>query len=333
MPAPGSDGFTRDLGHSPVRFEVVVRTQLTPELVEANRALAAFLRQETNCEVGGVLGPYEYLSTTRFMSQSGNPAARELLPLAGENRSLWSYYAYALGQNRFRQVMDTNYWRSLTTAFLKDANFVQTARLLREVRAYEQDQLAPKGVHLGFAGDVAVSQSLIRGIVTTQLQSLFWSLLGIFAVTALFGGGWRWGIFCVLPSALAVLVKFAVMGWADVPLGVATSMFAAMTLGIGVNCAIQLLEAQAQARAAGLSAGDSIGRALSQTGVPAMINTLAVSLGFGVLMLSQVPPNARLGLLLVLGLVNCFVASLLLLPVCLQWWPLKKVPASPSRPN
>ena len=54
-----------------------------------------------------------------------------------------------------------------------------------------------------------------------------------------------------------------------------------------------------------------------------MINTLAMSLGFGVLMLSQVPANARLGLLLVVGLVNCFVMSLVLLPVLLHWWPLK----------
>jgi len=41
-----------------------------------------------------------------------------------------------------------------------------------------------------------------------------------------------------------------------------------------------------------------------------------------VLMLSQVPANARLGLLLVLGLLNCFVVSVLLLPVLLYWWPL-----------
>ena len=41
-----------------------------------------------------------------------------------------------------------------------------------------------------------------------------------------------------------------------------------------------------------------------------------------VLMLSQVPANARLGILLVLGLVNCFVVSLLLLPALLHWWPL-----------
>jgi hypothetical protein len=113
------------------------------------------------------------------------------------------------------------------------------------------------------------------------------------------------------------------VGWLGIPLGVATSMFAAMTLGIGVNCAIQLLESHVQARAAGAPPAEAMSRALGLTGVPALINTLAVSLGFGVLMLSQVPDNARLGLLLVLGLVNCFVASLLLLPILLHWWPLR----------
>jgi predicted RND superfamily exporter protein len=41
--------------------------------------------------------------------------------------------------------------------------------------------------------------------------------------------------------------------------------------------------------------------------------------GFGKLLLSPVPANARLGLLLVLGLVNCFFASRLLLPALLHW--------------
>lgn len=322
---PTADGldFVRDVGDAKVHYALAVHSQLKPEVVEANRKLAAFLRAQRDCAVGGVIGPYEYLSTTRFMIQPNNLTARELLPLASENQALWSYYRFALGQNRFRQVMDTNYWRSLTTVFLKGANYVDTARLMSKVRAYERKHLAPMGIKLGFAGDVAVSQSLIHGIVTTQLQSLFWSLAGIYLLTALMGGSWRWGVFCVLPSALAVLIKFAVMGWAGIPLGVATSMFAATTLGIGVNCAIQLLEAHAQASAAGLPPLDALSRALGLTGVPALINTLAVSLGFGVLMLSQVPANARLGILVVLGLMNCFIASLLLLPVLLHRWPLK----------
>ena len=62
----------------------------------------------------------------------------------------------------------------------------------------------------------------------------------------------------------------------------------------------------------GLAAA-ALGRSLSLTGPPALINTVAVSVGFGVLTLSQVPANARLGILLVVGLVNCFLASLAIL--------------------
>jgi predicted RND superfamily exporter protein len=219
------------------------------------------------------------------------------------------------------QVLDQGYARSLITIFLKDANFVDTARLMGRIREYERRHLAPAGIKLEFAGDVAVSQSLIGGIVSTQMQSLLWSSLGIFGVIALLSGSWLRGLYCMIPSLLAVALKFAVMGWTGIPLGVATSMFAAMTLGIGVNCTIHLLEGFSQARAGGKSVADALSQSLRLTGPPALINTLAVSLGFGVLMLSQVPANARLGLLLVLGLVNCFVASLLLLPVLLHWWP------------
>ena len=185
---------------------------------------------------------------------------------AAEIKLLWDYYDLSLGPQRLLQLVDTNYWQSLTTVFLKDANFVGTARLMADIRAYEREHLAPKGIKISFAGDVAVSQSLIRGIVSTQLQSLFWSLLGIFVVTALLGGSWRWGFYCLLPSLLAVVIKFAVMGWADIPLGVATSMFAAMTLGIGVNCAIHLLEGFDQARAGGQSPPDALSQALRLTG-------------------------------------------------------------------
>jgi uncharacterized protein len=52
-----------------------------------------------------------------------------------------------------------------------------------------------------------------------------------------------------------------------------------------------------------------------------IINAIVISAGFGVLMLSQVPANARLGMLLVLGLVNCLIASMLILPVLLHWHP------------
>ena len=97
VPTPGGDGFAGDIGDAKVRFELAVHSQLKPSIVAANRELAAFLRAQRDCAVGGVIGPYDYLSTTRFLTQPANPAARELLSLASENRTLWNYYEFALG--------------------------------------------------------------------------------------------------------------------------------------------------------------------------------------------------------------------------------------------
>jgi predicted RND superfamily exporter protein len=304
-------------------FEIVVRSHVRPELIRMTGELGSFIRERRQYAVGGVLSPEEYLTTTRFMVRSSDPTARRLPDDPGEIKILWDYYGLARGPQRLHQIVDTNYWRSLTTVFLNNANFIDTAKLMDDIHAYEREHLTPKRIKIGFAGDVAVSQSLIRGIVTTQMQSLVWSLVGIYLVTAILGRSLRWGIYCVLPSTLAVLINFAVMGWFGIPLGVATSMFAGMTLGIGVDFAIHVVEGYGFARAGGASLTEALSRSMALTGPPVLINTVAVSCGFGVLMLSQVPANARLGLLVVLGLVDCLIASLLILPVLLHWWPLR----------
>ncbi|MEK7757710.1 MAG: MMPL family transporter, partial [Planctomycetota bacterium] len=71
-------------------------------------------------------------------------------------------------------------------------------------------------------------------------------------------------------------------------------------------------------RGGGLDVRDALREAVAVTGSAISVDTLAVCLGFGILMLSQVPANARLGGLLVLSLVNCFAATILILPAILS---------------
>ncbi len=324
----------RRLSNSPptaqFRYELVAQPQLSFDTLNSIADLSAFIEKHRDCKVGKVLSAPDYVATTRFMVRPNEPGSRFVPTNSNEIKLMWDYYRIVRGSENLREVVDTNYARSVLTIFLKDANFVDTARLMQDIRQYEQEHLAKKNIRLGFAGDVAVSQSLIRGIVTTQMQSLFGSLVGIYLVTALLGRSLRWGVYAVIPCALSVLINFAAMGWLGIPLGVATSMFAAMTLGIGVDFAIHVLEGFTAARAETSSPDAALAVALARTGPAVVINTLAISLGFGVLMLSQVPANARLGALTILGIVNCLLASMLLLPVLLHWWPLKS--ASEAKP-
>ena len=185
---------------------------------------------------------------------------------------------------------------------------------------------------MDFAGDVAVSQSLIEQVVNTQVRSLWSSLLGIWIVVTVLGRSLRGGFYCVIPSALAVVVSFAVMAWTGIPLGVATSMFAAMTLGMGVDFAIHLVEQFSVGRREGADVNRAIVLAVCRVGPSMLVNALGIALGFGVLLLSQVPANARLGLMVVLGVAGCLAATLVVLPALLAVWPLKvRTADSPGR--
>jgi len=163
--------------------------------------------------------------------------------------------------------------------------------------------------------------------VTTQVRSLLGSLVGILIVSVLLGGSIRWGVFCVLPVAAAVLVNFAAMGFFGVPLGVATSMFSGMTLGIGVDYAIHVMQRYRLAQRRGADNQAAIIDAVSASGPANIIDGLGVALGFGVVMLSQVPANARLGGLIVLSIATCLLMTLVLLPALLSIWPIKPPPA------
>ena len=52
-------------GHA--RFEIPLRTHFQPELIRTLGDLGAFIREQQRDAVGGVLGPADYLATTRFM--------------------------------------------------------------------------------------------------------------------------------------------------------------------------------------------------------------------------------------------------------------------------
>lgn len=308
----------RLFGRETLRYTITPQPMMRPSVLRRIEALESFIEGIEGCAVGGVIGTADYLATANYMSRARKEEERAIPDNPDRIQWVWGQYERIRGQERRNQIVDSNYARSLVTVFMNDANFVGTGRLMDEIRDYEKRHLAPHGMKLEFAGDVAVSQTLIEAIVETQTVSLLLSLVGIFVITAIMARSVAWGLLSVVPCALAVLINFAAMGVTGMPLGVATSMFAGMTLGIGVDYAIHLLERYRFSRDHGLDAEAALVDATSSTGPAIVIDALAVALGFGILTLSQVPANARLGALVVLSILVCLVATLVLLPALLS---------------
>ncbi len=295
-------------------FFAAGRRLLDPGLLALARETGDFIEGRLDDVGGGVLDPHGQVAVARSIVWGGRGGDGEIGETPLRNRFFLSAFGNVRGAERLEEVFDEDRRQGLITVFLKNPSFVDVGRLMDEIRGYASRQLAPRGVRVGFAGDVAVSQTMIDAIVTTQTRSLILSLVGIFLVTAILGRSPWLGVLCLLPPALAVLINFAVMGAAGIPLGVATSMFSAMTIGIGVDFAIHLTERFRFLAATCRDPGRRLRETLAVTGPAIATNALVVAAGFAVMTLSQVPANGRLGLFVVTSVLTCFLATLVLLP-------------------
>ena len=289
---------------------------LQPALLDAVAELERFLEFPT-LGVGRVLGPASYLETTAYLRSGRAPGTRVLPDSGPAARALVERFADARGEHELRELFTPELDGGLVTVFLERATFATTARLLALLRAYEREHLAPLGLALRPAGDIAESQALIASIVSTQRRSLLASLVLLMVLAGALLRSPRKGVICVLPATAAVLLVFGGMALTGTALGVASSMFAAMTLGLGVDQTLHLFERRRLSLAAGHAPPAALENALREAGPPVLVDGCAVALGFGVLATSNVPLNAQLGAVALVSLGACLGVTLIVFPALL----------------
>jgi predicted RND superfamily exporter protein len=291
-----------------VRFEgkgAPPRPLLDPQVLERLGELEAQLRETPG--VGGILGPYRLLTTAAGIA-GGDVRFRQIRRRPEWNQVLYAQVDRVLGKPARRELVTDDFSRGIIQVFLRHANYRDTAALMDRMRPIERERLAPLGGSISFAGDVAVSQEMIPAIVHGQVRSLAGALLGS-ALSVAFGlrkpGA---GLAAILPALGAIFWTFGLMGWAGIPLGVATSMFCAITLGIGDDYAIHFLERRELAVREGEARPTQT--AILEAGPAILWDALVIALGFALLAASQVPANRRLGLLLGLALLTAALFTL-----------------------
>ena len=92
-----------------------------------------------------------------------------------------------------------------------------------------------------YAGELPVALEVVGEIVRNQLRSIAWTLGLVGLLLAVTLRSLRAALVALLPVTVAVLGLLGGMGMAGLPLGIATSMFAALSVGVGVDFAIHFL--------------------------------------------------------------------------------------------
>lgn len=123
------------------------------------------------------------------------------------------------------------------------------------------------------------------------------------------------GVLALLPVVSSILLVYASMVLLDIRLGIGTSMFASVAIGLGVDFAIHTID---RLRVAFQRMPENPRQAIlslyPHTGWALLFNFLAIACGFGVLISSQVVPLMNFGMIVALAVSTSFITSMTLIP-------------------
>ena len=206
--------------------------------------------------------------------------------------------------------------RRFTTTVLHVTTPATSTRELAQLIARIDARLAGLPSHLQGAvtGSAALLAQTLDDIVRGQLLSLGGALLVIYAILLILFGSARVAALALLPNVLPIVAFFGVLGTSGITLNLATSLVAAVVLGIAVDDSIHFLSRfNAEARRAA-NEDDGIKAALTTVIRPVSFTTLALCSGFLTLTLGELRSQVEFGALAAVVLLAAWIIDLTFTP-------------------
>jgi uncharacterized protein len=228
----------------------------------------------------------------------GDPKAqRPALPASRQEiEGLLRTYRY-FNEDLFLRMFLGRDPRSTRLLFATAQDDYATSSRVRQALSDRLGRSFPPGtVEVRIGGSAERGRVLIESITTSQAVSVAASLLTSWLVLGFASRRWGTSLRCILAIVWALLLVLGIAGWAGIPLGVASSCFLALGVGVGLDYGIHLGFGRSRS-AAGESEGED-----GAIYLRVLTNVCVVGIGLSVLMFSANPTVARLGLLIVLSM-------------------------------
>ncbi len=302
-------------------LDVVIATDEPEGLLSARRmAKVAELQAyfESLPHVGKTVSIVDYLAQLHLALEELPPERGAERPLPLADTAIAQYllvYESSGDPTDFEEEIDMDYQRALLRGVLDEPHFSRNRQTVEALQRYLREEFNEPGMRARLSGDVNLSYHWMSSLQRSHFAGVLLSLALVLVTSVLVFRSVSSGIVAVLPVSVTVLLLYAAMAFFDVYLEPATSMFAAIAIGVGVDFAIHLIDKLHEA----LKLHDedihlAVDHALPLTARACLFNALALGLGFAVLMTSDLPTLQRFGGLVALASLGSYLSALVLVP-------------------
>ncbi len=285
---------------------------LAPEVLSYVEGLQSYAES-----LPGVLQSVSYLDPLREIDQAlkepGEPAD---MIFDSEERAAQYLLLYTLSGDPadFRTLINNGYDSANLRLYFDSGWFRDEQQLIDALAAYLDTNHPPAAVTVTVSGVAMVHVSWVGMLFDGHLTSILASLLVVWLIATISFGSPLRGSLVMVPVIFAVLTVYATMALANINLGVGTSMTAAIAIGLSIDFGVHLLHRVDECNRNAASLEQAVAKAMQTSGPAIFFCFLTGFLGFGVLVLGEVPGVARFGGLVTVSLSASVLASLLLLP-------------------
>ncbi len=288
-----------------------------PESLYKMQALQEYALTLEN--VQGATSIVDYLKQIN-RALNGGKASAYVLP---DDRNLvaqyFLIYSASSDPTDFENVIDYDYRVANMRLSLNKGSYQDTKEVIHALEDYIAEHFTRAELSATLSGRVTVNYHWIKDLGESHFIGLSLSLFLVWAVASLLFGSATAGLFAILPVASSILLVYAAMVAFGITLGIGTSMFASVAIGLGVDFAIHTIERLRSGFAANRGDWDkTLTQLYPSTGRALLLNYLAISLGFGVLISSEVVPLSNFGTIVFISVTTSFLASLSLLPALIK---------------
>ncbi len=256
-------------------------------------------------EVDKVSSVNDYLKDINRAFHQDNPAYARL----PEQAAMTAQYALLYGRDDLENFVDEE-WRWATVRIrLKEHSTVKLSAVIHEIEEYvarEFADLAEARVLGRTVLEVESNDTVTRG----QLQSLGLAMIVIFGMMFIMLRSLKIGLVSIVPNMIPIIINFGLMGVLGIRLNSATSMVAAIGIGIAVDDTIHFLHGFLEHTRAGEDTATAITRTLAERGRAIIFTSVILFFGFGVVAFSRFVVTAHFGLLSATLMLTALIADL-----------------------
>ena len=160
----------------------------------------------------------------------------------------------------------------------------------------------------------AAADRLLRG----QVEAIAVLLTVIFLVMSLMFTSLKGGLIALVPSVVPIALMVGVMVLFDIPLNAGTAMVAVIAIGIAIDGTIHLFSRYNALCRRTSNYNEAILETVREEAKPVVATSLALALGFGVLLLSDFTIVAQFGALAACTMLFSIFANLLVTPMVMS---------------